>query len=75
MTNDYDRACVQCVACYHLVGDSYPNGKPYKACRRYGYILHSYKGISLEQCDGYQTEEMYKAELQRKELMKKNRRK
>lgn len=71
MAKYYDEQCLLCEGC-HFFGDGvFPNGKPYKACRRYGYILHPEKGVSLENCTGFRTEEQWRTEEKLKEKLKK----
>lgn len=63
MNKYYDEKCELCDKdCHYLANDNFPNGKPYEACRFYGYILHPEKGISKEDCKGYISEQKWQAQ-------------
>jgi len=58
----YDQFATNCPGCGWLEAGIYPDGLPYMACTRYGYILH---GQSDEQCDSRRSPQ-YVAEIRRK---------
>ena len=65
----YDEKCLQCEAGCHFFGyGQFPNGETYEACRNYGYILHLDKGVSMDECEGFRTEEQW---LKEQEIKKK----
>ena len=51
---------IDCQGCYFL-RDSYPDGRAYKCCKYYGYILHESKGVSDEHCSRRMTQEQGEA--------------
>lgn len=51
----YDEMCMQCPDCGYYEDGAFPDGRPYKACRKCGYILHPEKGITLEACFYFMT--------------------
>ena len=55
MEKYYDEKCFQCDGCYHHKYGEFPNGTPYEACSKYGYILHLEKGIKDVGCGGFVT--------------------
>ena len=57
MTKYYDEKCLLCERCFYHAFGNYPDGRPYEACRFFGYILHPEKGISEEDCTGFITPE------------------
>ena len=67
MTRYYDQPTTQCCDCRFWQDGSFPNGTPYKACRRYGYLLHYDKPVTDEKCDGFSSQAEYdrQAEMQR----------
>ena len=71
----YDEKCEQCEqGCHYHAFDSYPDGRPYEACRHYGYILHPEKGITKEPCPGFISEKRWLAQEEAKTRREKNRR-
>ena len=50
MQRYYDEMSIDCQGCYFLRDGRFTDGRPYKCCRYYGYILHESKGVSDEHC-------------------------
>lgn len=67
----YDTRHKCCESCVFFRDGNYPNGKPYKACGNYGYIV---KGDPIDEpCDGFMTPEQYETYIKQKALLKKKR--
>ena len=77
MQRYYDEMSIDCQGCYFLRDGSFPDGRPYKCCRYYGYILHESKGVSDEHCSMRMTKEQgeaYMQEMASKETKRRKRR-
>ena len=58
----YDEKCLLCDGCHYHVPGEFPNGAPYEACEKYGYILHLWKGIKDAYCGGFITQSQWEME-------------
>ena len=75
MQRYYDEMSIDCQGCYFFRDGSFPDGRLYKCCRYYGYILHESKGVSDEHCSMRMTREQGEAYMQEMAAKENKRRK
>ncbi len=60
----YDQKTISCDNCFYCQPGNYPDGRPYLACRQYGYILTDKKPVTDEACEKFVSRSDYNKRLE-----------
>ncbi len=70
MIRYYDQKTTQCDDCFFYQPGEYTDGRPYMACRQYGYIISDKKPVTDEKCEKFVSHDAHEREEQMRQRVR-----